>query len=132
MIGGAEPQWSRRRQSALRSASEGGPRRFGLHRHTRTRLSGSKSREFGYADRRLGAYEEDHLVPLDLGGAPYDPRNLWPEPRVTPDGWNADLKDELEAVLSRQVCSGRVPLAEAQAAIAADWTAAYNRFVVGR
>jgi hypothetical protein len=66
--------------------------------------------EFGYADRRLGAYEEDHLVPLDLGGAPYDPRNLWPEPRATADGWNADLKDELEAVLSRLVCSAGCPL----------------------
>ncbi len=31
------------------------------------------------------------------GGAPYDPRNLWPEPRATADGWNADVKDELEA-----------------------------------
>ena len=60
------------------------------------------------------ATTEDHLVPLDLGGAPYDPRNLWPEPRATADGWNADVKDELEAVLSRLVCSGRVPLAEAQ------------------
>jgi hypothetical protein len=53
-------------------------------------------------------------------------------PRATADGWNADVKDELEAVLSRLVCSGRVPLAEAQKAIAADWTAAYNRFVVER
>jgi hypothetical protein len=42
------------------------------------------------------------------------------------------VKDEMEAVLGRQVCSGRVPLAEAQQAIATDWTAAYNRFVVGR
>ncbi len=50
---------------------------------------------------------------------------------MTADGWNADVKDELEAILARQVCSGRVPLAEAQRAIAADWTAAYNRFVIG-
>jgi hypothetical protein len=64
-------------------------------------------------------------------GVPYDPRNLWPEPRAAADGWNADVKDELEAVLARQVCSGRVPLAGAQQAIAADWIAAYNRFVVG-
>jgi hypothetical protein len=95
-------------------------------------LKRQQIREFGYADRHLGAYEEDHLVPLGLGGAPYDPRNLWPEPRATVDGWNADVKDELEAVLARQVCSGRVPLAEAQEAIATDWTAAYNRFVVGK
>jgi hypothetical protein len=89
-------------------------------------------REFGYADRHLGAYEEDHLVPLGLGGAPCDPRNLWPEPRATAGGWNADVKDDLEAVLSRLVGSGRVPLAGAQQAISTDWTAAYNRFVVGR
>lgn len=28
----------------------------------------------------LGGYEYDHLVPLELGGAPNSPRNLWPEP----------------------------------------------------
>ena len=77
-------------------------------------LKRQQIREFGYADRRLGAYEEDHLVRLELGVAPYDPRNLWPEPRATADGWNADLKDELEAVLASLVCSGRVPLAEAR------------------
>jgi hypothetical protein len=26
------------------------------------------------------SYEEDHLIPLELGGAPRDPHNLWPEP----------------------------------------------------
>lgn len=25
-------------------------------------------------------YEEDHLLPLELGGAPRNPKNLWPEP----------------------------------------------------
>ncbi len=88
-------------------------------------------REYGYADQRMSDFEEDHLVPLVLGGAPYDPRNLWPEPRSTADGWTARVKDDLEAALGREVCSGRVPLAEAQQAIAADWIAAYNRFVAG-
>ena len=86
-------------------------------------------REFGYADRRLGHYEEDHLVPLDLGGSPTDPRNLWPQPRRSDDGWDADRKDELEYALNRLVCSGQVPLAEAQRAIARDWIAAYRRYV---
>jgi hypothetical protein len=94
-------------------------------------LKRQQIREFGYADRKMGDYEEDHLVPLGLGGAPYDPRNLWPEPRVSADGWNADLKDELEAVLARSVCSHRVPLAEAQQAIARDWIAAYTHYVTG-
>ncbi len=63
------------------------------------------------------AYEEDHLVPLELGGAPADERNLWPQPRqpwLPSDGWDASRKDELEGVLRRQVCAGRLPLAEAQ------------------
>src|SRR5216683_2609243 len=29
-------------------------------------------------------YEEDHLVSLELGGHPRDPRNLWPERWGTP------------------------------------------------
>ena len=86
-------------------------------------------REWHYENRRLRDYEEDHLVPLALGGAPHDARNLWPEPRVSPDGWGADRKDELEAALSRLVCSGQLPLVAAQAAIATDWIAAYRRYV---
>jgi hypothetical protein len=94
-------------------------------------LKRQQIRDFGYADRKMGDFEEDHLIPLDLGGSPTDSRNLWPEPRVTADGWNADLKDELEATLARLVCSGRVPLAEAQHAIAANWIDAYTRYVTG-
>jgi hypothetical protein len=95
-------------------------------------LKRQQIREFGYADRRMGDYEEDHLIPLDLGGAPDDVRNLWPEPRVSADGWGADRKDELEAVLVRLVCSGRLPLADAQRAIAIDWVAAYTRYMAAR
>jgi hypothetical protein len=83
----------------------------------------------GYQDRRLSRYEEDHLIPLGLGGAPSDTRNLWPEPRTPPDGWGADRKDELELVLNQLVCSRRLPLREAQRAVAANWIAAYLRYV---
>jgi hypothetical protein len=88
-------------------------------------------REWGYTDRRSRAYEEDHLIPLSLGGAPDDPRNLWPEPRDPSDGWGADRKDDLELVLNQLVCGGRLSLVEAQAAISANWIAAYRRFVNG-
>jgi hypothetical protein len=88
-------------------------------------------REYGYADQRLRDYEEDHLIPLDLGGAPRDPRNLWPEPRYPADGWTAERKDELEARLVRLVCAHRVPLQVARDAIARDWRAAYRRYVQG-
>jgi hypothetical protein len=71
------------------------------------------------------------LIPLVLGGAPYDARNLWPEPWVSADGWRADRKDELETVLARLVCAGRMLLADAQRMIATDWTAAYGQYVTG-
>jgi hypothetical protein len=56
-------------------------------------------RAFAYSDRRLRDYKEDHLVPLELGGDPSDPRNLWPKPKEAPAGWGADRKDEPESVL---------------------------------
>jgi hypothetical protein len=68
--------------------------------------------------------EEDHLVPLSLGGAPSDARNLWPEPGGIPN-----VKDTLEYRLYRLVCDGRLPLRVAQQAIAANWESAYQRYV---
>ncbi len=76
-------------------------------------------------------YEEDHLIPLELGGAPADPRNLWPEKRRSVGRWTARKKDRLERVLNRMVCDGELPLGDAQAAIAEDWTGAYERFIDG-
>jgi hypothetical protein len=55
------------------------------------------------------AYQEDHLISLELGGDPVDPRNLWPQPRP----W-ADRVDTVENELNAAVCSGRLTLAEAQ------------------
>ena len=70
-------------------------------------------------------YELDHLIPLELGGCPDCEANLWPEPRNVFPG--ASEKDEVESYLHAQVCSGAMPLAEAQRAIAADWYAVYER-----
>ena len=58
-------------------------------------------------------YEEDHFIPLELGGHPTDPRNLWPEP------WpEAKRKDRWEFGLNRAVCADRMMLAAAQRKIA--------------
>lgn len=86
-------------------------------------------RAYGYEDRRLRDYEEDHLISLELGGSPSSPKNLWPQPRHVIGGWGADAKDQLENELHRRVCHGQLPLAEAQREIAGDWIAAYKRFV---
>ena len=82
-----------------------------------------------YFDQRMRDFEEDHLIPLSLGGAPADRRNLWPEPRRPGDGWTAERKDHLEDTLHRMVCDGEVNLRTAQWAIATDWEAAYGRYV---
>jgi pimeloyl-ACP methyl ester carboxylesterase len=72
----------------------------------------------------LHDYEYDHLVPLELGGAANDPRNLWPEPGATPNP-----KDELENRLRSLVCDGQLSLSGAQREIATDWIAVYHRLV---
>jgi hypothetical protein len=54
-------------------------------------------------------YQEDHLISLELGGHPTDPRNLWPEPRP-----HAEEVDRIENELNGKVCSGELTLAEAQ------------------
>ena len=64
----------------------------------------------------LGDYEYDHFVPLELGGATNDPRNLWPEPGASPNP-----KDAVENELRQQVCDGRITLAEAQREIVTNW-----------
>jgi hypothetical protein len=55
------------------------------------------------------AYQEDHLISLELGGDPTDARNLWPEPYP-----RASEVDRIENELNHLVCSGRISLAEAQ------------------
>ena len=64
-------------------------------------------------------YEEDHFIPLELGGAPSDPNNLWPEPMTGIGG--AKAKDRLENHLRSEVCAGRLTLDAAQKAITIDW-----------
>ena len=71
-----------------------------------------------YRTPRSERTELDHLVPLELGGS-NDATNLWPESPPTPNP-----KDKVEDVLNAAVCDGRVSLAAAQRAIAADWLTA--------
>ena len=57
-------------------------------------------------------------MPLELGGANAT-SNLWVQPGPIPN-----LKDKVENRLRSQVRAGQLTLAEAQQAIATDWTAA--------
>ena len=73
----------------------------------------------------VSSFEEDHLISLELGGSPSDPRNLWPEPGASPNP-----KDEVENAARKAVCDGQMSLAAAQQGIASDWISLGERLGV--
>ena len=88
---------------------------------------------YGYTGR-MGDAEYDHLISLQLGGDPNDPRNLWVEPADPGHRKGAGVnnkKDPVETKLHTAVCAGKVSLAAAQRAIVTDWTTALNRLGLG-
>jgi len=72
-------------------------------------------KSYGFTDSPSN-YEFDHLIPLELGGAPDDMKNLWPEPHSS-----SFIKDGVENYLHDQVCSGNMDLKTAQNEIATNW-----------
>lgn len=56
-------------------------------------------------------YQLDHLISLELGGAPYSTQNLWME-----DATQGHIDDAMENRLHRDLCSGKLTLAQAQRA----------------
>jgi hypothetical protein len=84
----------------------------------------------GYAvnnDLDMRNYEEDHLIPLAVGGNPTDPHNLFPQ--YYGGAYGARLKDRLELKLHLLVCAGSVTLKNAQLAFKKDWRIAYRKYV---
>lgn len=65
----------------------------------------------------IDEYWYDPLIPLELGGSPTNPDNLWPQPVEASYRKNTDggrLKD--------RVCAGTMGLAAAQEQIVAEWS----------
>ena len=86
----------------------------------------------GYSDRDPRDFEEDHFIPLEVGGDPQSEANLWPEHWSEPMG--ARTKDRLENELHRRVCLPNtdpewLSLKAAQAEIVRDWIVAYSRYL---
>jgi hypothetical protein len=67
-------------------------------------------------------FEEDHREPLELGGAPRDLSNLWPQPLD-----EAHAKDRLETAVKRDVCAGHITLEQGQAIFFGDFWDDYDR-----
>lgn len=80
-----------------------------------SRLKTRQIREYGFTDP-ASAHEEDHLIPLELGGSPRNPQNLWPQPGASPNA-----KDRVENAAHDAVCAGRIELWDAQGRMATDW-----------
>ncbi|MCC8394571.1 hypothetical protein LJ656_18430 [Paraburkholderia sp. MMS20-SJTR3] len=68
----------------------------------------------------------DRRVPVMLGGSPDAPANLDLLPWAGPQGERR--KARAAAMLKRCVCDGQLSLAQAQAAIAGNWSAVYGGF----
>ena len=86
-----------------------------------TALKRQQLATYGYDDTRLADYEEDHFLPLELGGSPTDPANLWP---MAAPGFHA--KDLVENGAKAAVCSGRMTLHAAQVDMVSNWVALGN------
>jgi hypothetical protein len=71
-------------------------------------LKKKQMREYGVGGS-LSDYQEDHLISLELGGHPTDPRNLWPEPYP-----RASEVDSIENDLNARVCARELSLDDAQ------------------
>lgn len=61
------------------------------------------------AGASMREFSEDHLMPIEIGGAPRDPANLRPVPVA-----RAKADDVWENKLHREVCDGSMTLAEAR------------------
>jgi hypothetical protein len=57
---------------------------------------------YGLGGQPLAGYELDHLISLELGGAPADVADLWPQPWTGTA--NASQKDAVESYLRREAC----------------------------
>jgi len=89
-----------------------------------------------------GCYEEDHLISLENGGHPRDPKNLWPEPyntKINGAVIGARQKDIVEGFIHDEICfdipkhkknsnkpaHGSITLRRGQEILAGDWYACY-------
>jgi hypothetical protein len=71
--------------------------------------------------------ELDHLISIEDGGAPADPKNLWW--MIYADRYGARVKDVLETKVAHMVCAGTLTLDQARAALSPNWLIGYQRYV---
>jgi hypothetical protein len=72
-------------------------------------------------------YEEDHRMPLELGGDPRAPHNLSPEAHLSLGG-QSETKDNDENAFKDQVCSGQETLVQAQQSFVSKWLSLWPNY----
>jgi hypothetical protein len=101
-----------------------------VRRHVDPVVHREAYQEYGYVfPQAPGRFEVDHLIPLELGGD-NTIENLWPQPASPAPGFRE--KDQVEDYLHEQVCFGRMPLGQAQRAIATDWISIWEHALARR
>src|SRR5579875_80661 len=90
-------------------------------------LKVARIQDYKYTDTNLGDYEEDHLIPLELGGSPTSVFNLWAQSHQ--GAYTSYQKDSLENYLNSQVCDGKLKLVDAQQEIATDWVRYWQLYI---
>lgn len=82
-----------------------------------TRLKNEQKPLYGEANVSNSELEEDHELPLEIGGNPTSKLNLWPQPIRY-----ARVKDRRENALRAAVCDGKMTLKQAQQTMIGEWT----------
>jgi hypothetical protein len=97
----------------------------------------------------MACYEKDHLIPLEAGGNPVDPRNLWPEPfntRVSGSVMGARQENVVEEIVHDEICidvppsrknsyvpaTTSITMRRAQEILTGDWYACYEAIKKGK
>jgi len=73
----------------------------------------------------MSDYEEDHLVPLCVGGSPTSYQNLWPQKREGDFG--AGVKDRCEVLAQHAILSGQMSLDEVRRGFSESWVDLHTR-----
>lgn len=87
------------------------------------RAYGLANRHDGFCAAGGGCVLDDR-VPIECGGE-NSPSNLWPQVMTGP--YRQDRKNVIEGICHREICSGKITPAEAQAWFLGDWKVEYDR-----
>ena len=96
-------------------------------RATSAKVKAERYKAYGIKSHKVGDFEADHRLPLELGGADVK-QNLWIQSYKSKP-WNAHVKDKLENVLHKQACDGTITMKEAQNALLGDWISAFGKYI---